>query len=47
MNEQCLDCKWLEIIENGCNGFLGETVLRCRICEKETENKELCFESKD
>ncbi len=46
MNEQCLDCKWCEIIEYGCKGFLGETVLQCEICEEDTENKKLCFEEK-
>lgn len=47
MNEKCLECKHCEIIEHGCNGFLGESVLLCGICEEDTENKDLCFEPKD
>lgn len=46
MNEKCLDCKYCEIIENGCNGFLGETILACQVCEEDTEEKSLCFEEK-
>lgn len=46
MDEKCLECKWCEIIENGCKGFTGETVLRCRMCEEDTEDKSLCFEQK-
>lgn len=47
MNEKCLDCKHCEIIEDGCNGFLGETLLLCQICEEDTEDKSLCFENKN
>lgn len=43
MTEQCLDCMYCESTEYGVNGFLGETVFTCRICEDETENKEHCF----
>lgn len=46
LNEKCLECKHCEIIEDGCKGFLGETILLCEICEEETENKDLCFEPK-
>lgn len=46
MNEKCIDCKHCEIIEYGCNGFLGESLFSCQICEEKTEDKALCFEEK-
>lgn len=46
LEERCLECKWCEIIEYGAKGFLGETVLKCFICEEETENKDICFQKK-
>ncbi len=29
---KCLDCKFKEIIEIGAKGFIGETIVLCRIC---------------
>lgn len=46
MNEKCLDCKYCEVTEYGCNGFLGETLLSCQICEEDAKDKLLCFEEK-
>lgn len=43
MNEACLKCMWCEIIENGATGFLGETVLKCFMCEEDTVDKTACF----
>jgi len=38
MEEKCLDCKWCEVIEESGNGFIGESIFRCKISEEETEN---------
>lgn len=46
MTERCLECTFCERTEYGAKGFLGETVLTCRICEEETENKDHCFQKK-
>ena len=42
--EICLSCKHVEITENGFNGFIGESIVTCNICEEERENKEECYE---
>jgi hypothetical protein len=46
MEEKCLDCKWCEVIEESGNGFIGESIFRCKISEEETENKNKCFKSR-
>lgn len=35
MEEKCLDCKWCEVIEESGNGFIGESIFRCKISEEE------------
>lgn len=45
MTEECLKCKYCVIIESGAGGFIGETVLRCEVCEEGTEDKTLCWEA--
>lgn len=45
MTEECLECKYCEIIEYGACGFIGETVVKCRVCEENTEDKTLCWEA--
>lgn len=38
---KCLNCKYIEIIEYGAKGLLGETILECKICnEIKAEMKE-------
>ena len=44
ISEKCLECKHCEIIEYGCKGVLGETILECNMCEE--DEKDCCFESK-
>lgn len=44
IEEKCLKCKWVEILEITGSGFIGETVLHCKICEEDTEDKDDCFE---
>lgn len=39
---KCLDCKHVNIIEYGSNGFIGETVVRCKICNEITGEMEDC-----
>ena len=46
MSEECLDCRFCEVIEYGAKGFLGETILECRICEDSEADKSKCFEPK-
>lgn len=45
----CLDCKFLEIEEYGCKGLIGETVLRCKVCNEVMGEMVDCedFEDKD
>lgn len=45
MTEECLECKYCEIIEYGACGFIGETVVKCRVCEENTEDKTRCWEA--
>jgi hypothetical protein len=46
---KCLNCKYIEIIEHGAKGFLGETILECRICNEIKGDMEKCedFQIKD
>lgn len=44
LSEKCLECKHCEIITDGCNGKLGETIFGCNICEE--DEKDCSFESK-
>ena len=46
MNDKCLDCKYCEVEEEGAFGLVGESCFHCRICEEDTEDKQLCFEEK-
>lgn len=46
MEDKCLECKWCEVIEQSGNGFIGESIFRCKVSEEETEDKMDCFESK-
>ncbi len=46
MEEKCLECKWCEVIEETGNGFIGESVIRCKASEEETKNKNKCFENR-
>lgn len=39
---KCLDCKHVNIIEYGSNGFIGETIVRCKICNEITGEMEDC-----
>ena len=31
---KCLECKSVEILEYGFKGFLGETIINCRMCNE-------------
>lgn len=42
---KCLNCKYVEITEYGCKGFIGETVLLCKICND--INSEDCEDFKE
>jgi len=39
---KCLDCKYVEINEHGVNGFIGETIITCRICNEIDGEMEEC-----
>lgn len=44
---KCLDCRYIEINEHGFKGFLGETILSCKICNKIASEMEDCEEFKE
>ena len=46
MEDKCLECKWCEVIEQSGNGFIGESIFRCKVSEEEMEDKMDCFENK-
>lgn len=39
---KCLDCKYVEITEIGCKGFIGESIINCRICNEINGQMEDC-----
>lgn len=39
---KCLDCKYVDIIEYGFKGRLGETIIECRIFNEITGEMENC-----
>lgn len=41
-NIKCLDCKYVEITESSGKGFLGESIIDCRICNKINGEMEEC-----
>lgn len=45
---KCLDCKYVEIIELGDKGLLGETIIKCKLCNDINGEMEHCedFEGK-
>lgn len=47
-NIKCLDCKYVEITENSGKGFIGESLIDCRICNEINGEMESCedFEEK-
>ena len=46
---KCLECKYSEIIEQGCKGYIGETIVKCNICNEINGEMENCkdFEDKE
>ncbi len=46
---KCLDCKFREITEIGAKGFLGESIVSCRICNEIDGEMENCedFEAEE
>ena len=46
---KCLECRYVNIIEYGCKGFIGETVIRCNVCNEVNSEMEDCedFEDKE
>jgi hypothetical protein len=44
---KCLDCKYVEIIEHCAKGFLGESILTCRICNEIKGDMENCEDYKE
>jgi hypothetical protein len=43
---KCLECHYVNINEYGCKGFLGESIITCRICNKITGEMEDCEDFK-
>ncbi len=39
---KCLECKWRIINESGAFGFIGETVIRCKMCNEIDSEMEDC-----
>lgn len=39
---KCLGCGHIEIVENGCKGFIGETVINCKVCNEINSEMEDC-----
>lgn len=46
---KCLNCKWRIIEEIGVNGFIGETIIKCFMCNEITGDMADCedFEEGD
>lgn len=46
---KCLECKYSEITEQGCKGYIGETIVKCNICNEINGEMENCkdFEDKE
>ena len=39
---KCLECKYIEIQEDGFNGKLGESIITCKMCNKINSIMEDC-----
>lgn len=44
---KCLNCKFVEILEHGYKGFIGETVLRCKAYNEIKGEMEDCEDFED
>ena len=44
---KCLNCKFVEILEHGYTGFIGETVLRCKAYNEIKGEMEDCEDFED
>ena len=46
---KCLDCKFRDVIENGAKGFIGETIINCKLCNEINGDMKDCkdFEPKE
>ena len=46
-NIKCLDCKYVEITENSGKGFIGESLIDCKICNEINGEMENCEDYKE
>ena len=44
---KCLECRYVNIIEYGCKGFIGETIIRCDMCNEVYGEMEDCEDFED